>query len=383
MRKVKFGKKRNNKMEKQSIKRIIKNNKELIISLIIGIAISASTVYAVTYYVADELSYDDTKVTGTLGETDVQGALTKLNEKIQDNCVGNTVKLEVIYGSVTGESTKKIKNGETGTFTINPNTNYGVEKIDCTNEQSATESNNTLTITPNKDTICTVTCGKLIKVIPSSNLGAEEFIYTKVGSYINDANDDSVNPFYNQEFYFKRNSTITFEGHFASNYFQCSDSFYVNINGRELPSNSYSCNNATGTLSFSLTPTEDAVIQVYGLGQRGELYECGTEDVTLSSSGFGITNRLYFVEPIQIYSNGIVYNWKSSGTKYVAWSNNTALPANEYFIEDSLYGSSGSLNTDHLYKGGTMTRARDYVTYSYQYKILNATKVCVRPMTNN
>lgn len=146
---------------KEKVKRLTKNNKELVIGIIIGLVVSTTAVYAVTYYAANELSYDDTKESRlTLGETDVQGALTKINEEIEENCMKKEVTVTVANGTITGDSTKRIRIGETGTFTVSPNSGYGNGTVSCTNSQTATLSGTTLSITPTAATTCTVTFTK-------------------------------------------------------------------------------------------------------------------------------------------------------------------------------------------------------------------------------
>ena len=138
----------------------MKNNKELLLGLIVGLLISSAGVYAVEGYLyeSDEVSYNDSKVnTVTLGADTVQGALDELNTRIEANCMKKTVTVQVVNGSVTGESTKQIKTGTQGSFTVSSDIGYGNGTVSCTNSQTATLSGNTLTITPTSDTTCTVT----------------------------------------------------------------------------------------------------------------------------------------------------------------------------------------------------------------------------------
>ena len=68
------------------------------------------------------------------------------------------VTVTVANGTITGDSTKRIRIGEAGTFTVSPNSGYGNGTVSCTNSQTATLSGTTLTTGAiTSDTTCTVT----------------------------------------------------------------------------------------------------------------------------------------------------------------------------------------------------------------------------------
>ena len=72
----------------------------------------------------------------------------------------NAVKIDVLVnnGKVSGESSKTVQLNTNVTFNINTNEGYNTPVVTCTNDQTGTISNNTLTVlNVTKDTTCTVT----------------------------------------------------------------------------------------------------------------------------------------------------------------------------------------------------------------------------------
>ena len=67
------------------------------------------------------------------------------------------VKVTVLNGTIDGETTKIVRSNENTTFTLNPTDGYGNPTVTCTNNQSGSITNNTLTISNvTNDTVCTV-----------------------------------------------------------------------------------------------------------------------------------------------------------------------------------------------------------------------------------
>ena len=87
---------------------------------------------------------------------------SSISEAFSGNVVKKaSVKLKVTNGTITGDATKKVEVPNSTTFTVTPNSNYYYSNntpITCTNNQTATydSTNNTLTISPTKDTECTI-----------------------------------------------------------------------------------------------------------------------------------------------------------------------------------------------------------------------------------
>ena len=70
----------------------------------------------------------------------------------------HTVNVVTMNGIVEGDTTKEVENDKTTTFTVNPSEGYGNGEVSCSNNQTATLSDNTLTTGKiTGDTTCTVT----------------------------------------------------------------------------------------------------------------------------------------------------------------------------------------------------------------------------------
>lgn len=153
--------KNNNKYIK-NIKAIFKNNIKIVIGFTIGLLIAGASVYAATiYFASSEVSYDDTKVSGTLGASTVQDALDELYDKAK-NC-GNYAKVNITNGTVSPSSKNVI--GDSTTFDITPPTDYGCNndidtcELQCSNGATAIIPNNSTTLTVSnitRNTECTV-----------------------------------------------------------------------------------------------------------------------------------------------------------------------------------------------------------------------------------
>ena len=138
------------KIRNTRIKSMFKKHIKIVIGILIGLSITGGLVYAATiYYASTEISYDDTKVSGTLGASTVQEALDEIYEKAK-NC-GKYVKVNVTNGTVSPSSKTVV--GSTTTFDITPTTDYGcVDYIDecdinCSNGITANIPNNSTTLT--------------------------------------------------------------------------------------------------------------------------------------------------------------------------------------------------------------------------------------------
>ena len=91
-----------------------------------------------------------------------------LKEAFSGNVVNKVkVKVNVVNGTITGDTTKKVIVPNSTTFSATPNANYYYSNntaVSCTNNQTATYENNTLSITPTKDTECSITFVKDVTV---------------------------------------------------------------------------------------------------------------------------------------------------------------------------------------------------------------------------
>lgn len=87
---------------KEMIIEMLKKNKELLLGIIVGLLFTSTAAYAATiFFASSEVSYDDSKVTGTLGASTVKEALDKLYER-EEIC--NTVTITYNKGSCTTAS---------------------------------------------------------------------------------------------------------------------------------------------------------------------------------------------------------------------------------------------------------------------------------------
>lgn len=142
--------KKNKIISKAKILIIFKNNIKLIIGVVLGLTIIGATTYAATkYYTSNEVSYDDSKVSGTLGVSNVQDALDEVYDKAK-KC-GSYVKVNIINGTISPSS--KISMGNSTTFNLTPTTDYGCDSnidacdLGCTNGATANILDNSTTLT--------------------------------------------------------------------------------------------------------------------------------------------------------------------------------------------------------------------------------------------
>ena len=67
------------------------------------------------------------------------------------------VQATVLNGTIDGETTKVVRSNENTTFSLNPTSGYGNPTVTCTNNQTGSITNNTLTVSDvTNDTVCTV-----------------------------------------------------------------------------------------------------------------------------------------------------------------------------------------------------------------------------------
>ncbi len=67
------------------------------------------------------------------------------------------VQATVLNGTIDGETTKVVRSNENTTFSLNPTDGYGNPTVTCTNNQTGSITNNTLTVSNvTNDTVCTV-----------------------------------------------------------------------------------------------------------------------------------------------------------------------------------------------------------------------------------
>lgn len=150
------------KISNTRIKNIFKNNIKIVIGFTIGLLIAGASVYAATiYFASSEVSYDDTKVSGTLGASTVQDALDELYDKAK-NC-GNYTKVNITNGTVSPSGKNVV--GNTTTFAITPTTDYGCNNdidwcvLNCNSGATISISSNSTTLTVSnitRNTECTV-----------------------------------------------------------------------------------------------------------------------------------------------------------------------------------------------------------------------------------
>ena len=67
------------------------------------------------------------------------------------------VQVTVLNGTIEGETRKVVRSNENTTFSLNPTDGYGNPTVTCTNNQTGSVTNNTLTVSNvTNDTVCTV-----------------------------------------------------------------------------------------------------------------------------------------------------------------------------------------------------------------------------------
>ena len=72
------------------------------------------------------------------------------------------VQVTVLNGTIEGETRKVVRSNENTTFSLNPTDGYGNPTVTCTNNQTGSITNNTLTVSNvTNDTTCTVEYSKL------------------------------------------------------------------------------------------------------------------------------------------------------------------------------------------------------------------------------
>ena len=120
-----------------------------------------------------------------------------INEAFSGNVVNRvSVKIKVINGSISGDAIKKVNVPNSTTFSVTPDTNYyysNANAVTCTNDQSASydSSNNTLTISPTKNTECSITFVNDVTVTLAAYNGSISGTLTKtVESYSQTTFDD-------------------------------------------------------------------------------------------------------------------------------------------------------------------------------------------------
>ena len=100
---------------------------------------------------------EDTKTFNINGITEQNNCKFYFNKNGEEIIRTYEVKLTVLNGTIEGETRKVVRSNENTTFSLNPTDGYGNPTVTCTNNQTGSVTNNTLTVSNvTNDTVCTV-----------------------------------------------------------------------------------------------------------------------------------------------------------------------------------------------------------------------------------
>ena len=100
---------------------------------------------------------EDTKTFNINGITEQNNCKFYFNKNGEEIIRTYEVKLTALNGTIEGETRKVVRSNENTTFSLNPTDGYGNPTVTCTNNQTGSVTNNTLTVSNvTNDTVCTV-----------------------------------------------------------------------------------------------------------------------------------------------------------------------------------------------------------------------------------
>ena len=100
---------------------------------------------------------EETKTFSINGITEQNNCKFYFNKNGEEIIRTYEVKATVLNGTIEGETRKVVRSNENTTFSLNPTDGYGNPTVTCTNNQTGSVTNNTLTVSNvTNDTVCTV-----------------------------------------------------------------------------------------------------------------------------------------------------------------------------------------------------------------------------------
>ena len=100
---------------------------------------------------------EETKTFSINGITEQNNCKFYFNKNGEEIIRTYEVKATVLNGTIEGETRKVVRSNENTTFSLNPTDGYGNPTVTCTNNQTGSITNNTLTVSNvTNDTVCTV-----------------------------------------------------------------------------------------------------------------------------------------------------------------------------------------------------------------------------------
>ena len=100
---------------------------------------------------------EETKTFNINGITEQNNCKFYFNKNGEEIIRTYEVQVTVLNGTIEGETRKVVRSNENTTFSLNPTDGYGNPTVTCTNNQTGSVTNNTLTVSNvTNDTVCTV-----------------------------------------------------------------------------------------------------------------------------------------------------------------------------------------------------------------------------------
>lgn len=100
---------------------------------------------------------EETKTFSINGITEQNNCKFYFNKNGEEIIRTYEVQATVLNGTIDGETRKVVRSNTNATFTLNPTEGYGKPTVTCTNSQTGSVANNTLTVSNvTNDTVCTV-----------------------------------------------------------------------------------------------------------------------------------------------------------------------------------------------------------------------------------
>ena len=100
---------------------------------------------------------EETKTFSINGITEQNNCKFYFNKNGEEIIRTYEVQVTVLNGTIEGETRKVVRSNENTTFSLNPTDGYGNPTVTCTNNQTGSVTNNTLTVSNvTNDTVCTV-----------------------------------------------------------------------------------------------------------------------------------------------------------------------------------------------------------------------------------